>query len=802
MSARRSVASVVWGLVAAGCGGDAAGPDAGVEPVERGAEVAFATDGCALSPAELDGASVWVDERGLWLAPHEAAASSAPRLVRSWAAGEGAHDPVITREGPTILVAVDRAAGAELRAYDREGTPLWAAAVDEPRALAPMVAPGRIVWPILTADGARYSWRDGQTGREVLTLVSERAPSAPLVATGERLEGGGTHWVVGTQDGVELLFDPLTSSRLQDLPPIPPRPRIAARWSSERPVLRLSGVGQDVAAVLGPVADERLQLLRVGPEGTLVAAGAPIALPGEVHADPVVFACDASNVDRWFCAQGASGAVVLAGDGWLGAWSLPEGRELARRALSFDVSVVTLGASGEVAGGGTHWLPSGALGWRLALLDPSARADDLELAEGEGGCTTSPLWDSDGTITTVVVGPEPLLVRSVARGGLLGIAPGRPRGRGGRHNAVEQVASALVCDDRVTRGVGAVALGGDFIEGVALSGTAVVAYGARDGRGLLRWLPGDAPAAEQVVDDTADVERAVGLGDGSVAVAYRDAGARLHVRAFSPAGSAWDWSVDGEGVPLALVRAASGELWLGVRGGSSDAVHRVDPVAGPVETRAFFEDEGIGLAQLAVDPRGGALMVLDGSPRIGVRWLDALAQPGPLIWWGDGEAVRVAVSAGVDGEGLARVVVDRVGGGPELWIFEGDAREVVPLPVAAELAAFGPDGDALAIAPEGLVRVSKTGRLGLMRAIALGPDLEPLGRALVADASAFVAAFTRRGPELVWMWADGHGFTSCGDVGACGGRPDACDAEAPCEPRGCAPDTGACVVGELGACGL
>lgn len=807
--AGRGIGGLMVALAA--CAGE--GAEAGRDLETRVAVASFATDGCRLAPAELDGATVWVDARGLWLAPHESAASSAPTLVVPLAEGEGAHDPVIAAADggeSLILVAVDRAAGTELRAYDRLGATRWTATAEEQRSLAPMVMPSRILWPILTPEGVRYSWRDDASGVEVASFATDRAPRAPMVALDGRLEGGGTHWIVGTDGGVELLRDSLASSRLEDLPATPRTPGIVARWSSEAPVLAMTGIGDDVAVVLGPVGSERLQLLRVEVSGTptIVPTAAPIALPGDVHADPVAFACDERNAARWFCGAGASGSVALAGDGWMGAWSLPDGRELARRTLAMDVMTMTLGASGRIAGGGTHWLPSGELGWRLALLDPTASSEDIELAEGEGGCVTSPLWDTDGAIAAVVSGPEPMLVRGVARvpEGALGIAAGRPRSRGGRRNTTERVAGGFVCDDGVARGGGAVMLGDDFIEGIVVSGTSVVAYGSRDERGLLRWLPEIGAEVALRVEDTRHVERAVGLGNGSVAVVYRDLAERVHVRAFSATGSLWDWDlVEDGGSLVALIQTANGEIWLGQRSGSADFVHRVDPATGPIETRAFFEDDGIGLSLLVADPRGGALMVLDGTPRIGLRRLDEGGAPGAILWWGEGDGNRVATAAAVDTERAIRVVSEQVGGAVTLLIGRGDALEEVPLPIVAENAAFTLAGDGLAISSAGFLRVSGTGRVGLLRAPP--DDWQPLipGRSLVATGDGFVAAFTRvgaEGSELVWGWADGHGFFACASVGACAAvAPATCDATEACAPRGCAPDTGACADGEALSCG-
>lgn len=798
---------------------------------------------CAGAPADLSGTTAWVDDVGLWLAPHEHASTSEPRLVDRLAPGEIPTSPVVhvseTRSAPILAVAVARTGTCALRLFDEDGAPRGALEVPATRCTNPSPSGYHLLWPLAGPTSAatatehgRVSWVDPDPAREVYALELDAAPLTPAVAIGgDVLSGGGSHWLVGTSRGVIALHDPLGDRRQVpgETPDPSALPSVVGTW--DEPAGRATSVvvvGDVAVVTLAGDGDEglgaRLRLLAIARGEDRVALtplGDVVTAQGPLTAHPVALACDDDASHAWACPDGAVALVAAGGEGWLAGWYLPSGAPAFERTSPLTWTGISLGRGGWVAGGGSHWLPGEDERWRvvaLAPLTPLADAGEVELAGGPGpACVPSPLWDSNGDLATPILGADGVdLVRSILTGvdGALGLASGSPRPHGTARNAGASATSSAVCDDGVARGLFSMPVGGDAVYHLLHGDGRTVVYGQRSGRGVVRRLPDDLHgASELVIDHALAVERAWLQPDNGVVVAFFDVidgllSGSSSLEAYRGTSLLWSHTIDPDlGSISGLVPGRPGEFLVAARQGSQDVVVRMHEKTGRVDARAWGDPtDAFGLARFVPDQASGAFMLLGLESALVLRRIGPDLAPLALATWKPPapRTIVLPLDASVDGDGHLRVLVEAhttLGGDMEMRWLEYDRdlvlRDDRGIPHGG-LFATHPDGASLVASAAGLVRVSADGAVGLPR-LASGWSLASAYGGIPAvapTADGFVAAFTRRvggGYELVWGYADRHGFLGCAEAGRCVGKDAAaCDDTTPCAVKGCAPASGEC----------
>lgn len=785
---------------------------------------------CAGAPADLAGATIWVDEVGLHAAPHESASTSAPLWTAPVAAGEVPSSPVVlppdvasgTSES-TIALSVRGPDACWLRLYQRDGALRFEVRADVTRCAPPRAAGSLIAWPLgddSAGQGAgRVDWLSRRDGRVVASLALDAAPTTPLVVMGNgAVSGGGSHWLVGTTGGLVAVA--------ADVLAMDPRPRVVGRAELGSNPTSLLVVG-DLAIVTlsgSPDLDEELghqiAVFKVSlVEGlvTLTRQKIDLAVRGPITAHPVVFDCRGETTEPWYCPRGVEATLVAAGSGWIAGWHLPSGVSAFDRDSSLAWTGLALGRGGWVAGGGSHWIPSSdpeapqdPEAWQVVALRPDSELAPTELASARGeGCVPSPLWDSNGDLVVPVIGPAGAFVRGVLTGidGHLSLAHGAPRPYGDSQNACAAVDAADRCADGVPRELAAMPTDTQDLYAIAPWEGGIMAYGRRREEGVVHWLPDEGARRDLALPAMHAVERALPLGDDAVVVAhfdlpltgaaslsaYRDDGTLLWTHPF----------VLDAGAIIGLVAGAEDEYLVATRAGSLSLITRIDAVTGVVEARSFLApDDPIALARFVSDGEGGAVLVFDDAG-LDVRRLDPRLGLGPGANWTPPVGDAVVIDATVDGRGELRVLVEAFSAdrprGTYLVHFDRDLRfmEARPAPIAGSFATL-PDGDSLIQTEAGLARLSARGAFGLVRPPGGGlmPELHAGLNTIVADRDGFRVAFWRThrtGRELVWGRADRLGFMACAEAGLCVGQPvTGCDTPEPCLVRGCDPSTGQC----------
>lgn len=793
---------------------------------------------CAGAPADLFGQAVWVDATGLWRAPHEHASTSPAIGIDRFEPGEIPTSPVVFAPdhglASELAVAVAGETGCTLRRYESTGVLVERFEVPASRCLNPSFGGRYFVWPLGpadadTGDGGRLAWIDGARLREVTSLALGASPLTPAVAVArDGLSGGGSHWLVGTSRGVLAIKDPLADGRLVPDPTAPTgAPRIVGDWSE--PDVRVTTLvtvgGHAVVSLAGQGAaglGDRLRVLalaRAGDAISLSPVGEVITLPGPLTAHPVARLCEiTADTGASDCPPGETGLVVTGGQGWIAGWYLPSGAEAFSRTTALTWTGISLGRGGWVAGGGSHWLPSGAPSWRALAFDAHAPAAEIQLGSGAGSaCVPSPLWDTNGDVVAPILGAaEVALVRGALAGvsGDLALAPGSPRPHGTARNGGTPQATGSVCADGVPRGLWSMPLGDDDLYGFDHAHGRTIAYGRRGDGGLLHWLPDEAHALHTLVlGDAPAIERALlGAGDEAIVAAF-DAvdgqvpgSARLSAYRVGATLPSWSHQLDADaGSIVGLVPGLPGEYLVAARQGSMDELWRVDARLGVLEARVFGEPDDFGLERLVSDAAGGAFMVLGLEGRLVVRHIGPDMAPLGLTTWARPERLALPIDASVDGLGRLRVLLevsppDERASYELRWItWDRDLGliEDQGVPYGGDFATR-PDGSSLISAAEGLVRVSPEGAVGVPRLPSAGilTDARAGLRTIAATSDGFLVGFLREdlaGAELVWGPADLHGFVGCADAGLClGADPAGCDRDAPCEVSGCAPANGGC----------
>lgn len=806
---------------------------------------------CAGAPASLEGATVWVDQTGLWLAQNESTSTTTPVLIDRLPADAVARSPLALHTGPgepAIALALARPTTCELRFYRRSGELIDTVVVATSRCTNPSGSGGYLMWPIgVGEEGGEESGQRGQLGwidifdrREVATIAMEGSPLTPAAAFGQEVaNGGGSHWLVGTTRGLVAIKDPLSDRRLEPgttPEPIAALPSIVGTWSpASGHVTSVVVVGaMAIASLQDPDGDglgSRIQVLRIdygtGDAVVLTPTGEPILAPGPLTAHLVGLVCAPNRPSTWACPHDVAGLFVAGGAGWLAGWHLtsraPDGTIAApgwtpafERESPVTWTGVTLGRGGWVAGGGSHWLPGpdpAAPGWSLLALDPSSAAPPAELATDTGAaCVPSPLWDTNGVMRAPVLGPG-LLVRAGLphSTGARGVATGPSRPLGNARNTGAPERNAGVCFDGGRRGLGVSPLGDEQITALLNGEDRTVLIGSRAGTGFIRWLDADGVSRDVVVADASRIVDGLVLAEGEVVILYVDkaTGGAFGARYDQDRGLLWSHPLTSlVGEPVGVVQGLEGEFVAMARSPDFDTIASFESDKGAVGgTTIGAIGEPVGLQRVVSDHAGGAFMVLDLGATIGLRHAEArdgtVAITDALFTWQGAADDVVVVGATADAGNHVRVLIKEgyPGGATSIRLLHFDAALTLvderPLPWVGELATQF-DGVSLILTDGGPLRVAADGSVGPVRAMggSLYPGLGVVSRGIAPTFDGFVIAYERSdesGRYLVWGHADRFGFTSCADAGLCIQSDEgACDDPTPCAIRGCAPATGLC----------
>lgn len=789
---------------------------------------------CARAPVDLYGQLAWVDGDGVWLADRGGAAP--PRLVDALADGETAAAPVVLARAaaaPSLWVAVHDPRGCELRAYDGRGARVGAVRVDGDQCFAPAVARSIVAWPIASdADegGGRVVWIHAGT-RLVLaeTALGGRPVGAPAVLGPEAASGGGSHWIVGTTDGLVAFDDDYGGLRLDGPTPDPTTltpPTIVGRFAEtagtptavaaldDRVVLALRAPGD--ADAFG--ARVRVVAIDTRESGAGYAQDAGlIDLPAPMRTPPLVVAppeggCPsvAGGGSHWLCRGAAT--LVAGGDGWVAGFDLSDGERVFSDDVALDWTGLAVGDGGWIAGGGSHWQPqpdgATADGWSLVALDPDRPGSAVELAGGaDAACVPSPLWGSDGLLATPVVTAmtDATLVRVPSGAPALGagLADGWSRPSGDAHNSGHRVAGPQSCADGPL--AGSIVRPGwtGHLTGVGVADHQLVVWGYTDASAFVEWQRTDGPRRIELPTIRA-VDRVLPLAADDVIVAWQsplDAGF-FHLAEYGGGETpAWNHAIPSEPIAVsAVVPSTIGFYLVGGATADGDRVVRIENASGLVDERRFTGADGpVGLFELLTGPDHGAIMVTGDGTAVALRRLDAeLAETGFVAHAPDGLALR-PVAATIDDVGVVRVLVAaRASDGTtsaRLLRFGADlALDDDRVVDAVGAMATTPSGASLVVTGDALVRFGPGSELGLARPLPGELAVPPMP--IAADGSVFALAFERgagESRELVFAEAEPSGLLGCEAVGLCANLPvTMCERPEACVRAGCDPTSGLC----------
>lgn len=783
---------------------------------------------CAPSPAETFGRIAWISGQTL----HVGRPGETPELSASLGLDAKPRSPValganFAPTSPALALAVDHALGTRLDIYGHGGDLM--ASVDRPNAssLPPLAGGTHLVWPLVDETAPRDEPRGSiawvELARRVITyeLVLPASPTTPAVAFGPGLvSGGGSHWVVGTSQGVLIVADRYVNRRLEDGPIDPQvaadQPRIVGRLDLGQPVHSLIVLGDHVV-VTHPRGDQWvLAALRVDvapPDARTFEPVDEVILPGRPTAHPVGFACNDQVGRAWFCQREVAATVVVGGDGWLFGVQFPGGVTTPLSDLAITWTGLALGRGGWVAGGGSHWVPAQEPEEVLYLLRPGDGARRVASHPAASPCVPSPLWGSDGALVVPTDGASLVASFETALTGPLGLAVGMPRPQGDNTNSSRPPREEPTCPDGQRRGLLALPLSSEEIYGVRpLNRFGAIFHGSVDGAGFFDVLrSGFDPPQRVTIADTAGIDflevhdgelaAAVMLSTGEVVLdRYTDFTRFLHRTggvAAPPQGAILGVLAQGAGRYLVAHQPATVVL-------VAETVGRLDAVD--------FGDAPNGastfhlLRPMEADPSPGGVMVV-ASPGNGVvvRRIDGdLAEV--AVTRDDTLANPQVVGATLDLAGNLRLVVEDTDAlsSPSTWLWHFDTQLArvasIPLPDSGDLATMS-SGDSLVQSSAGSFRVSRDGAVGLP--VVSGDGLLAPPRSIGVADSSFAIAYERRSPDrqLILARADAAGFLTCLQVGACmGANADLCDTLAPCVASSCEPTTGTCAQREFEGC--
>ena len=822
---------------------------------------------CAGAPVDLFGRVAWVSDQTLWLAPHPSTGLVEPTAVLALGPTASARSPVVLADSPqpngatpVLALAVDDRAVSTLHILDLQGNELAAFTKPGHSSLQPIARGRVVVWPLhdLVRGAGHAAVISLSTMSPLFDLELPGVPTTPALVFGPDLEsGGGSHWVIGTDQGLVVVADPWLSRRLSASPSsvevLADPPVVIARHELPGGRIQSLLVLRDHLLVgLANDDGQSLQLLRYdfsGSSVTFTPVGAPVVPPGPITAHPVGFACsEARQLATWYCPKDEVATIVAGGDGWLNAYHILTGTTESLSTEPLVWTGLTLGRGGWVAGGGSHWLPDtrngggshwlpsdpddqpGAQrppGWQLWAIhrdEPdvllASETFDASTPSPSGlpsTCVPSPLWDTSGTIATpvsTVRGPSVSRTTTRAVPGGVGMAVGSPRPFGDTQNSGGFLDDPLACADGLQRYLDSTSLEGIELMGVAHELPSSVAYGSRLGQAFYRWLPGPGTEIEVLIEDAVYIDNLIIQNpSGQLAALYRTLDGQSVVDLRGSYGAMLSRTpFDGADAGLAGFAPSIDDRFIVATWPATLLL--VEPGVGTVDTLAFddaadgassFELVGhLGLDLPQAGP-GDATVVYTVDSTVVIRRVDAslderdattdttLTQP-------------IIVAATTDALGHIRVIVQDVAAieSPHtfLWHYDADLERVrsIPLHEAGPMTTLL-SGDSLVSGSSGLYRIGPDGDIGLPHLPQ--PNLEVVVRGFAAIGDGFMVAYRRLdSPQsLVWGRADPLGFTSCEQAGACvNENPDACDADDPCLAVGCEPATGACISADLPFC--
>lgn len=661
-----------------------------------------------------------------------------------------------------------------------------------PDCLAPALSADRALWSV----GSELLEVEPDTG----LVVSARELGAAILTgpvaldPGGLVSGGGSHWLVGTADGLVVFARDDAGTEVLATSPLPDGGLAASLAPIDAGLVAL-------ATRNGPAElPGRLWLLRVSAEPHAIEVlGEPLDTPTAMTTPPVSLGCDAraGGGSHWYC---PGGLVIAGGEGWVRAFAAPSGEIAWEQALEVALTGLTATGDGRVAGGGSHWLPGhpdpddpDTAGWQL--LEAGPERVRLLASGADPGCVSSPIVDGDG------------LVAAVAGGGIARVQTdldGRASGwtrPGGSETGGPSLGD---CGDGIPRGLVPVTFASREVSLVRAAGDFTLLGGATaDGRPWIGWVD----ARGQVVDDFVPLTPGA-LPDGPLrALVARGKHAEA---AFYEIRDGVRHLVLGRWLRLSRIGASTSLQYTDVdikglshefqstmvalfEGPSGIRVERVDPASGSVSETSL---PGVSLAHgMGQGPDSGHLAWGEGptpwlyvlredlSIRAAFEW--PLLDPLGAATRADGSVLFVGT------EGTTTRVLRVHPDGVELGRLE--------LPGAAISFAVRGDEALLLEAASGLRRVSPLLTPGLawpLLSLTSNPARPfELGSAnVLASDSAFNVLVTR--PTLALAAVDAEGHSTCAEAGYCLGAAP-CDSAEGCLAAGCDPDQGACTTAPI-----
>ena len=298
----------------------------------------------------------------------------------------------------------------------------------------PAVSGAGVLWPVVTAAGPALRVLDPATGAPTDNVPLPVAPTgAPAALGDDRLENGGSHWLVAG-DGAVVVVGGLAGGEAPAVLGVEPLPgqvtavgaasgeagqTVVALWKSDPSI---EGFGDHAARFdVGPGVT-----LAPRPDMVLASPARTGPLVADDCIDPL-----ANGGSHWWC---PGGLLAVGTDGALALWDLTTGEPRASVALGDDTrpTGLTLGGDDRIFNGGSHWRGGGQGQWSVRAIDPVTGV--LTTLDGGpaplGTCVAAPVIDTDGLLAAVRFedgGPPNVLRRFTdARG--LGHGFARPGG--------------------------------------------------------------------------------------------------------------------------------------------------------------------------------------------------------------------------------------------------------------------------------------------------------------------------------------------------------------------------------------
>ncbi|MCB9547258.1 MAG: hypothetical protein H6706_15610 [Myxococcales bacterium] len=694
-----------------------------------------------------------------------------------------------------VFATLRTAAGCRIEGLDEAARLRWFA--DVPACQPATVGGARV----LVAAGGQVFALDPDDGGARAVVALPAVATTP-VAYGGLDENGGSHWYVGVTDAVVELVPAGADLALGGRAPVDLRPTHLAVGDATTAVVLGSPPG-----VVG--LPERAQPLALEPAPRV--AGVAFRLPGAVHTAPLVLprcdGLDANGGSHWWC---GGGALVVGGDGWLGAWRLGDGTPIFvedQGDVALRVSGLAAGRDGRIYNGGSHWRDGG---WRVRASDPAGSEALVAGPSGPRACVASPLLDGSGRLWASL--SEGGVIRAQTSAG--GLAAGWARQGGDAAGSGAAVTPVAVCPggdaalfarrldpvDTLTPAV-AGALGADLlVAGQREGDRGSELWAARlHADGAVRWSRGfpDAmldpglppplavgPLADDrvlVIQPTPDFMRLLRLTpDGDILADLRVGSRVPHV-----ALAATTVPQGGGAVVGSFPGVADGQPdhWLfpiGDDGAQGAEVALTDPLGPFAPTHVAAWAAGYVIAGRARD----GLVVRGLSAAGAERWRVPLAGQASVAGLAvDAAGTTFVLTTVLGPDALALTLID-AGGAPST----GDGLADV-LPAALALDPAG--GGAVLTKDMDLYPLSAAGALDPPTHLA--DQTRGLGLAAVPGGVFALGQPDAEGaPGATLIRADREGRTSCAAAGRCVGV--ACPGEAPCARATCAPATGACGV--------